>query len=194
MKFLSDAQSPEPLVASLVVMGWDIQTARNHGLEMEKRDEKIVAAARAMGRIVLSFDMYEGETRVAVENELRQHGGKVITVKGGPSQQPDEAIGKLYYHRPKWRAFFTAFDGWVEIRDLATGQTACHIRRATDLDSRVQYDEIEQMKAYLKAQKPPRKKVKKPRQAQPGQVVTDFDGADLSGTMPGLLQENVQLA
>lgn len=188
MRFLSDAQSPEPLVATLLGIGWDVQTARQHRLETEPRDELVLAACRTMGRILLSFDLFEGQTRMRVEDELRKRGGKVLTVAGGPEQPYDEAIGKLYYHRPKWRPFLEHEDGWVEIRELASGQLACHLRRASDLSTRLQHKDVVQLKGYLTRPPRPSRKTRRPQVAQPGQVVTDFDGADLRGSMPGLIQ------
>lgn len=193
MKFLTDAQTQEPFVGALRWIGWDVETARQHGLENEPHDERIVAHGRSIGRAVISFDLYEGLTRAKVFDELKQNGGKVIVIHGGPGQECDEAVGKLLYHRPKWGSFFATDDGWVEIKDLSTGQTACEMRRAANLRATIQYSEVKQMQGYLKrlqaAKGKPIARAKRPRATPPGQQVVDFGPSDFSATYPGLVNQ-----
>jgi hypothetical protein len=171
-------------------MDWDIVTAREHGIENEPHDEIVIAYAHSIGCVVISFDLYQGQTRQRVWNQLTTVGGKVIVVHGGTGQPTDEAVAKLLYHRPKWLPFLTREDGWVEIRDLTSGQTGCQLRRAANLQAVLQYSEVQQLQGYLRSIERARvrpRKVSRPPKTQPGQSVADFEGADLGGNLPGLL-------
>lgn len=117
MKFLTDAQVNFLIVQMLRAIGWVVETVYEHGLDREKDDARLVAWAREHGFVFLSFDEFRGQTRVSVAEELRERGGRVITVGGGPDQPPERALGRLLFHYPEWFPFLQANEGRVHISD-----------------------------------------------------------------------------
>ncbi|TAK21771.1 MAG: hypothetical protein EPO26_13420 [Chloroflexota bacterium] len=118
MKVLSDAQTSQPLVDMLLLLKWDVETVHQHQLSDEKDDWKIVAYARGIDRVFLTFDRLRHTSGVQVAREIRENGGKAIIVAGGPDQPIERAIGKLLFHQADWFPFLTNQDGRVFISDI----------------------------------------------------------------------------
>jgi hypothetical protein len=101
----------------LRAIGWEVHTVYEQGIEREKRDEILVAFARAMGCVFITFDDLRGAAGVAVGREVKRRGGKVIVIGGGPDQPPERALGRLLFHWPEWHPFLEKHDGRVNISD-----------------------------------------------------------------------------
>lgn len=135
MKFLTDAQTNILVVRMLQAIGWEVETVYDHGLDHEPDDARLVAWARDHGFVLLSFDEFRKDTRIRVDAELRERGGRVITVGGGPQQPPERAVGRLLFHHPEWYPWLSATEGRVHISDtkhnsrmLARGQERSELK------------------------------------------------------------------
>jgi len=126
VNFLADAQARADFVALLVRLGHDAITVQSLGLELLP-DERLVAEARARGRIFLSFDNFRGETGRRVAIEIHERGGKVIQFGGGPQQSPERSLGRFLFHMPDWQPFLEKSDGLVYLSDVR-GTCSMHAR------------------------------------------------------------------
>lgn len=97
---------------------WEVETVYEHGIDKEKDDARLIAWARALGFVFLSFDMFRADQGVRVAEEIRLRGGKVIVIAGGPNQPVERSLGKLLFHHPQWHADLSREDGWVQLGDI----------------------------------------------------------------------------
>ncbi|MCH7577096.1 MAG: DUF5615 family PIN-like protein [Chloroflexi bacterium] len=118
MKFLTDTQTSALFVKMLRDLGWDVETVYEHGIAQEKDDGVLVAFARTFDLVFVTFDLLQKEPGARVNREIRERGGKVITIFGGPDQPPERALGRLLFAHPDWYPFLEKHDGRVDIRDL----------------------------------------------------------------------------
>jgi hypothetical protein len=95
-----------------------VQTAYQANLHREKDDTILLIHARNERRILLTFDQLGGEQGCKISRELRQNGGGIIQIKGGPSQDEYRIVGKLLFHYPDWNPCLIKQDGIVVISDI----------------------------------------------------------------------------
>lgn len=118
MKFLTDAQFPQPLVELLRKLDWDIRTVYEEGMGDEADDSRLIVHSRSLERVFLTFDLLRGESGARVAAELVLHGGKVIQIPQGPDQPLLRALGRLLFHQPEWQRFFASEDGVAVLSDV----------------------------------------------------------------------------
>jgi len=111
VKFLTDAQTSVILVRLLRKLGWDVETVYEHGIDKEPDDSRLVGWAHAHERVFVTFDLLRNESGERVARQIRDVGGKVITVFGGPDQPVERALGRLLFHQPEWEPFLEKNDG-----------------------------------------------------------------------------------
>ncbi|MBI4322304.1 MAG: hypothetical protein HY675_27745 [Chloroflexi bacterium] len=128
---------------------WDVQTAHEAGMAHKIVEDQLVHYATTQERIFLTFDELRGEHGERVSRELRENGGKVIKVGGGPAQDPYRAVGKLLFHYPVWHAFFNAQDGVAAVEDLK----GCKTFRPDEYHHKYHSTDARQFDAYLEARK-----------------------------------------
>lgn len=118
MKFLADIQAPIQFVRMLRELGWDVARAQDHNQD-GKSDETVLSTATSLNRVLISFDYFRPPTRVRIATELRDRGGRVIRIGGGPDQGPERALGKFLFHYAEWCPWMEANEGKIEISDIA---------------------------------------------------------------------------
>ena len=118
MKFLTDAQFPQPLVELLRRVGWDVRTTYEEGTEGEADDSRHIIHARDLGRVFLTFDQLRGQSGARVAAELILRGGKVVQIRNGPEQPLMKALGRLLFHYPEWQPFLVKRDGVAVVSDI----------------------------------------------------------------------------
>ena len=115
-------------------LGWEVETVREHNWENEKHDYVLVARARELGRVFLTFDRLRKTSGIEVAREIHENGGRVIVVAGGPDQPIERAVGRLLFHHPEWFPFLRESEGWVYISDLKHN---CQLRLRSSLHAEV---------------------------------------------------------
>ena len=118
MKFLTDAQFPQPLVELLRKVDWDVRTAYEEGTEGEADDSRHIIHSRNLGRVFLTFDTFRAESGARVAAELILRGGKIVQIRGGPEQPLIKALGRLLFHHPEWQPFLAREDGVAVVSDI----------------------------------------------------------------------------
>jgi len=118
MKFLTDAQTSFRFVTHLRALDFDVATVYELKLENEKQDSRLVAAARAFERVFITFDQLKNDSGLQVARELRQRGGHVLRILGGPDQDPMRAVGRFLFWLPDWMPDLERESGYGTINDL----------------------------------------------------------------------------
>lgn len=118
MRLFADACVPYPIVELLRRLGWDVETAEEADLARKVVEDVLVRHATTNNRIFLTLDDLKGEHGEKVSRELRENGGKVLRVSGGPAQNPYRAVGRMLYHYPDWETFLKDQNGVAAIGDL----------------------------------------------------------------------------
>ena len=118
MKFLTDAQFPQPLVDLLRRVGWDVRTVYEEETEGEADDSRHIIYARSLERVFMTFDLLRGQSGARVAAELILRGGKVIQIRNGPQQPLMRALGRLLFHYPEWQPFLAKTDGVALVSDI----------------------------------------------------------------------------
>ena len=160
MKFLTDTQTPMPFVECLRLLGWDVVTVYQYDLQYEKDDAVILRKATELDRILITFDYLRGEQGVRIARELRDQGGQLIRISGGPDQPVLRALGKLLFHHERWLPWFAANEGRVVISD--TRQVPSFTLRS-DLSVNVQVLREPPFESYLEQKESARTKPRKAR-------------------------------
>jgi len=161
LRFLSDSQTQQPFVELLRRLGWDVETANEAGLAGKVPDYKLVHYATQWKRIFLTFDQLRAEAGIRVARELRQNGGKVIKIMGGPDQNPYRAVGKLLFHYPEWESHLNAKNGVSVISDT---KQSCKNYTPRQYHQKYHPTDANQFEKYLakrKAKHPRKKRIKK---------------------------------
>lgn len=135
-------------------IGWDIATVQQHNLESVDDDAILVAAARKMNRVLLSFDYMKGMQRVSVADELRNNGGRLIRVGGGPDKPAERSVGKLLFHYETWYPWLEVNEGRVEIADI---KQRCSMIHRAEIRAGVRQVDTPPFDPYLEAKKERRK-------------------------------------
>ena len=174
MKFLTDAQFPQPLVELLRKLDWDVRTTFEEGMEDEADDSRLIIHSRDLGRVFLTFDLLRGQSGARVAAELILRGGKVIQIRNGPEQPLMKALGRLLFHYPEWQPFLTKGDGVAVISDI---RNPCKLYTPQEYSqtihdtSRPHFDEyLDYWKA--KGIRPPRRRQRQ-RDSQQAQLFND---------------------
>lgn len=118
LKLLVDAQATRTFVSQLRALGYDVAWVAEKPELRSAADATVLAAAQAEGRVLLSFDLFRGQTRRLVYEELVANGGKVVTIAGGPEQSESRSLGKLLFHSERMESLFAESDGRIHIGDL----------------------------------------------------------------------------
>ena len=118
MKLLADWQCRASVVDMLRQLGWDVIAARDTGLPSTAADHELVAYAHGEGRVFLTFDLLRGESGSAVARRIREFGGRVLKVRGGPQQHAYTAVGRILFHHSEWSTFLDEQDGVADLSDL----------------------------------------------------------------------------
>ena len=118
MKYLTDAQFPQPLVDLLRKIDWDVRTAFEEGTEGEADDSQHIIHSRDLGRVFVTFDLLRGQSGARVAAELILRGGKVVQIRNGPGQPLMKALGRLLFHYPEWQPFLAKGDGVAVVSDI----------------------------------------------------------------------------
>src|ERR1700674_640409 len=89
----------------------------------------------------LSFDQHRGQAGVDVATELKERGGRLIRIGGGPQQKPERALGRFLFHYPEWYPLLEKYEGKIEISDTKNncmfyprGESRIELRRVDDPD------------------------------------------------------------
>jgi hypothetical protein len=160
LNFLTDAQTNIRVVEMLRALGWHMETVYEHGLGNEPADERLVAWARDHGFVFLTFDYFRGMTRPRVMAELRERGGKVLQVLGGPEQPPERAVGRLLFHFPDWSPSLDSQDGLAVISDIRHN---CKFFPAAELRVEARAEPERQFEEYLRRRTEAETRPLKPR-------------------------------
>ena len=108
------------MIRKLNLLGFDTLDARTLSeLKWERDDVVLLRWARKHRRILLSLDLYKKTTGMAMNDEIRAHNGRVLTIAGGPQQPVHRALGKLLFYQDQWEPFFAEGHGRVEIHSVA---------------------------------------------------------------------------
>lgn len=118
LKFLVDAQATRTFVSQLRALGYDVAWVAEEPELRSADDVTVLDAATREGRVLVSFDLFRGQTRRRIYEALATSGGKIVTIAGGPEQPVSRSVGKLLYHSERIESLFTASDGRVHIGDL----------------------------------------------------------------------------
>jgi hypothetical protein len=118
VKFLTDAQFPQPLVDLLRRVDWDVRTAYEEGTEGEADDSRHIIHSRDLERVFMTFDLLRGQSGARVAAELILRGGKVVQIRNGPEQPLMKALGRLLFHYPEWQPFLVKRDGVAVVSDI----------------------------------------------------------------------------
>jgi len=129
-------------------IGWDVETAYEAGLHIEKDDTVLLIYARNNDRILLTFDKLEGEQGCKVSRELRQNGGRVVRINGGPSQNEHRVLGKILFHYPDWNPWLKKHQGIVIIADIRKQSCICYTPR--EYHCKYHQTDAKQFETYLK--------------------------------------------
>ena len=174
MKFLTDAQCPQPLVELLRRLDWDVRTASEEGIERERDDSRLLIHSRDLGRVLLTFDLLRGQSGARVAAELTLRGGKMIQIRNGPGQPLMKALGRFVFHHPEWQPFLAKSDGVAVLSDV---RTPCRLYTPSEYSQGIQRIARPHFDEYLdywaaKGILPPRRRPKKPNPQQ-GQMFSD---------------------
>jgi hypothetical protein len=165
VKFLTDSQTKFRVVEMLRGLEWDVATVYQFQLDQVDDDSIIVKEARALNRVLVSFDYMVGTQKASVSRELREGGGRLIRIGGGPDQPAERSVGKLLFHYETWFPWLDENEGKVEIADL---KQKCVLIPRDQIRVIVQRVDAPQFDPYLDAKKDRRKKpVKKRRRKSP---------------------------
>jgi hypothetical protein len=170
VKYLTDSQTSALFVALLLRLGWDVETVYQHGIDKEPEDYRVLGWARAQQRTLITFDQLRGQPGIDVLRELRDRGGKLIQVGGGPQQAPERALGRLLFHYPDWHPWLEQRDGRVQISDTKHN---CRMFGRREPSPRLRKTDDAQFDPYLdaraEARKRPIKRIRRRVKVQPEQ-------------------------
>ncbi|MBA7505275.1 hypothetical protein ES706_03941 [subsurface metagenome] len=163
-RIYTDASVNQQVVDLLRQLGWDIETAQQANLTGKIDDVAWVIYAREHNRIAITFDELRAEQGERVARELRQNGGHIIRIQGGPEQDKYRAVGKLLFHYPDWYPFLTNNNGVSIIADVRTA--SCRNCTPEEYHQKYHPTDAEQFNRYLKKRKlrpyKPRPRKRKP--------------------------------
>ncbi|MGD0794514.1 MAG: hypothetical protein ABR958_02815 [Dehalococcoidales bacterium] len=154
-----------PVVDILLLLKWDVKTAKEANLTGKIDDTVWVVYARKHNRISITFDELQKEQGIRISHELRRRGGKIIRLQGGPQQNTYRAIGKLLFHYPTWYTFFEKENnnGVCVISDI---RQRCSTFTPEQYHQKFHPTDAEQFNQYLEKRKHkpfrPRKRKRKP--------------------------------
>ena len=114
---LLDWQSRTSVADLLRQLGWDVKLSQETGLPGITPDYKLVEYAQADARLFFTFDHLTGEHGALVAKQLREYGGKVLKIRGGPDQSPYRAVGRILFYYPEWEPFLRSQSGLADISD-----------------------------------------------------------------------------
>jgi hypothetical protein len=117
VKFLTDSNVRFSLVELLRKLDHQVALADEQGFMGDKEDWRLVSWVRIHNHVLLTHDEFRGDSGLQVAQELRMNGGRVIYIAGGPEQEPERALGKLYFHWHEWQDYFKQEDGIVHLQD-----------------------------------------------------------------------------
>jgi len=166
----TDASANARVIDLLLQLGWDVETAQQAGLTGKIDDVVWIRYAKKHGRIAITFDELKGQQGEKVSRELRQRGGNVLRVQGGPEQNKYRAVGKLLFHYPEWYPFLSASDGVSVISDVR--RQSCRSYTPEQYHQHCHPVDAEQFTEYLKSRRqrkpyrPRKRKTKPPDAAQ----------------------------
>jgi len=167
VRFFTDACVPYPIVEAIRKLGWDVETAYEAGLAHKVVEDDLVRHATTNNRIFLTVDDLRSEHGERVSRELREKGGKVLKVRGGPAQNEYRALGRILFHYPDWEPFLKAGDGVAVIGDL---KNPCRVYAPDEYHHRFHPLDAKQFDDYLAKRRQKRMPSKrKGRPASPDQ-------------------------
>lgn len=106
-------------------------------------DQLIFARTKRM--ILLTCDQFRGQDGLALRNELRTNGGKIIRITGGSQQPPHEAVAKLLIRFKQWSNRLINEDGVVIISGMTTKM---EFRTPEEFAARLTRSDEQQLAAY----------------------------------------------
>ena len=72
--------------------------------------------------VLISFDkMKRKGVGIKMQEEIRDNGGKLLTISGGPEQELERAVGRILFQAPEWRKLLGQHDGWFHVSDAREG-------------------------------------------------------------------------
>jgi hypothetical protein len=99
----------------LVAVGFNVLFAPHTNAPIED-DTKLLRWARQRRLILVRHDVTgDKRTRLELFPEIHKNGGKMLCVRGGPSQDPLISLGKILAHLDAWNAWFKDNDGVVTV-------------------------------------------------------------------------------
>lgn len=108
------------MVNALRALGWNIASVYDSNVSIagERRDWVVLAWARSQQMVLLTLDkMRHKGVGIRMQEEIRDNGGKLLTISGGPEQHLTRAVGRLLAHAVEWERRLTHSDGWFQIKD-----------------------------------------------------------------------------
>ena len=148
----------------LRLLEWHVETVYDHGWETEPIDARLLAKARNHGFTLVTFDKFRGQSGAEIAGEMRERGGKLIRIGGGPEQPPARSVGKLLFHQDKWEPFLQKEDGRVNIGDIK--EDSCQLLSRAKLIANFGVRRQRQFEKYLegkeeKRRQPPKRRPRK---------------------------------
>ena len=104
---LLDADVRVELLRLLAVVGFRPLTVLDLDDVDVHDDVDILRWARRRRRILVTHDHFrDRSTKVRMNLEIAERGGRVITLLGGPDQDPYTSLGRILVNRVRWREQF----------------------------------------------------------------------------------------
>ena len=163
MKLLADWQCRASVEKTLRQLGWDIVAARDTELPGTADDHELVDYAHSVGRIFLTFDRLRGASGALVAKQIREVGGRVLKVRGGPQQDSYRAVGRILFHHSEWVPFLCEQDGVADLSDLKQ----CKLFTASEYLQLAYPTGAEQFEHYLSQKRQSRSDLGKGRRTTP---------------------------
>ena len=153
MKYLADFQCKQSLVETLRLLQWDVVAAHETDLPNIAPDDEVVAFAHRQGRTTLTFDKMRGESGQSVAMQIRESGGRVIRIPGGPQQSAYTSSGRLLFHHHEWHPFLTRQDGVAILSDV---RHPCKLYTPKEYLKIAHPRQAQQFEDYLRRKRKPR--------------------------------------
>lgn len=133
-------------------LNWEATSIYDIGLT-EKDDVEQLIFARSNCMVLVTCDKYGGQGGQELRAELRDNGGKIIRITGGPQQPPHVAIAKLMIRSEQWQSRLKNDDGVVIITGVSGD---IKFRTPEEFAGRLARIETQQLVGYEASPIPPR--------------------------------------
>ena len=125
-RFLTDEDVPVSWarainhVAALQELNLNWEATSIYDIDLTGKDDvEQLIFARSNCMVLVTCDKYSGQGGQDLRAELRDNGGKIIRITGGPQQPPHVAIAKLMIRAEQWQPRLKNEDGVVIITGVS---------------------------------------------------------------------------